>query len=198
MKPSSHRPARLRERLREETARAILAAAEEVFAAEGLGARMERIAAAAGVAVGTLYNHFEDRAALVAALVRSRREALLARVDAALAAARGQGCEAEVRAYLGAVEEHARTHGALLAVLMQGGEGPGASRPPRSLIDELVRRADALVARGAAAGDLREDDAKAFGLALVGLARAVLLRALAGGAPISGALARLFLEGARR
>jgi AcrR family transcriptional regulator len=59
---SHHPPPRLRERLREEAARAILAAAEEVFATDGLQARMERIAEQAGVAVGTLYNHFEDRA----------------------------------------------------------------------------------------------------------------------------------------
>src|SRR5919206_3781985 len=88
---SSHeKPVRLRERLREATRDAILAAAEQAFAADGPRARMESIAERAGIAVGTLYNHFEDRDALWKALGRSRREALLARVDAALAASRGQ------------------------------------------------------------------------------------------------------------
>lgn len=191
--------ARLRERLREETSRTILAAAEDVFASDGLAARMEAIATHAGVAVGTLYNHFEDRKALVAALVRSRREALLSRVDAALAAARGESAAGQLRAYLGAVEEHARAHGPLLSVLMQAGEGPGEARPPKTLIDELVRRIDAVVARGIAAGELRPDGAKVFGLALLGMTRALLVRAVEGGAEPgepTGAILDLFLRGA--
>jgi AcrR family transcriptional regulator len=197
--PSQHPPARLRDRLREETSRAILAAAEDVFASDGLGARMEAIAIHAGVAVGTLYNHFEDRKALVAALVRSRREALLSRVDAALAAARGQPAPAQLRAYLAAVEEHARAHGPLLAVLLQAGEGPGEARPPKTLLADLARRVDAVVARGMEAGELRPDGAKVFGLALVGMTRAILVRALEGGAEpgeATDAILDLFLRGA--
>jgi AcrR family transcriptional regulator len=197
---AQHAP-RLRDRLREETARAILAAAEDVFAADGIGARMEAIAARAGVAVGTLYNHFEDRRALVAALVRSRREALLARVDAALEAAHGEPAAAQLRAYLAAVEEHARAHGGLLTVLIQAGEGPGEARPPKNLHQDLVRRVDAVVARGIAAGELRPDGAKVFGLALVGMTRAVLVRALEGGAApgeATDAILDLFLRGTAR
>lgn len=200
--PTRSPPAgRLRDRLREETSRAILAAAEDVFATGGLSARMESIAAHAGVAVGTLYNHFEDRRALVAALVRSRREALLARLDAALAEVRGEPAARQLRAYLSAVEQHGRAHGPLLAVLMQAGEGPGAARPPKTLLDELVRRADAVVARGIAAGQLRPDRAKVFGLALVGMARALLIRAIEGGSEpgeAADAILELFLAGAGR
>ncbi len=205
MSSSSHQPVhphpRLRDRLREETARAILSAAEEVFAADGLAARMERIAAQAGVAVGTLYNHFEDRRSLVAALVSSRREALLSRLDAALVASRGAPAAEELRAFLGAVEEHARAHGPLLTVLVQAGEGPGAVRPPQTLHDELVRRANAIVARGVASGELRADRSKVFGLALVGMARAVLLRAIERGSEpgeAGDAVVELFLRGASR
>jgi AcrR family transcriptional regulator len=201
MSQASHLHVRLRDRLREETARAILDAAAEAFAAEGLGARMEAIAARAGVAVGTLYNHFEDRKALIAALVRSRREALLGRLDAALAAAQGASVERQLGAYLEAVEEHARANGKLLAVLMQAGEGPGEARPPKTLHDDLVRRVDAIVARGISSGELRPDSAKVFGLALVGMARAVLVRAIEGGAApgqATSAVLDLFLEGARR
>jgi AcrR family transcriptional regulator len=203
LKPTSqpHHPPRLRDRLREETARAILAAAEDVFAADGLGARMESIAARAGVAVGTLYNHFEDRKALIAALVRLRREWLVDRVDGALDAARDAPAAEQLRAFLGAVEEHAREHGPLLGVLMQAGEGPGEARPPRGLHGELVRRVDQIVSRGVAAGELRPDDARVFGLALVGMARAVLVRAIEGGAApgeAARAILDLFLRGAAR
>ncbi len=202
MRPSSHHHApRLRDRLREEAARAILAAAEEVFAADGLQARMERIAEQAGVAVGTLYNHFEDRATLVRSLVRARREALLSRVDGALAEVGEAPVEVRLRAFFSAVEEHARVHGRLLSVLMQAGEGPGQAKPPRSLLEELARRASAIVARGVASGELREDRAGVFAPALVGIARVVLVRVLEGGsAPgeTAAAIVDLFLKGAGR
>src|SRR5512138_2747814 len=91
---------RLRDRLREEYGRAILAAAEEVFAEDGLhAARMERIASRAGVAVGTLYNHFADKEALLAALARSRREGLFARVDASLAGVDGRPIAEQLHAF---------------------------------------------------------------------------------------------------
>lgn len=192
---------RLRERLREETARAILAAAEHELASEGVhAARMERIAARAGVAVGTLYNHFSDREALLGALARLRRDKLLARVDAALAEAKRRPVAAQLRAYVDAVAEHAREHGPLLAVLVQAGEGPARPRPGR-LAEELTARVDGIVRRGIAAGELREDHAGVFALAFVGMVRLVLTRAIEERAPLERALAALpalFLEGARR
>ncbi len=193
--------ARLRDRLREETSRAILEAAEAVFAQDGLsGARMERIASRAGVAVGTLYNHFQDKEALLRSLVHSRREALLERVDAALHGMRGRPVEERLRAFLGAVADHARAHGPLLSVLVQAGEGPARPRPSKTLIADLVARADRIVADGIAARDLRADRAKVFGHALVGMARAVLVRSLEEGASadVTDALVELFLQGARR
>lgn len=77
------KPQRLKERLREVTTATILDAAEEVLLDEGLNAPMEIIAARAGVAVGTLYNHFEDRRALVAALLDRHRMQLREDVHAA-------------------------------------------------------------------------------------------------------------------
>jgi hypothetical protein len=84
---------------------------------------------------------------------------------------------------------------------MQAGEGPGEARPPKTLLDELVRRADAVVARGVAAGQLRPDAAKVFGLALVGMARALVIRAVEGGSEPGEAVEAildLFLAGAGR
>ncbi|MFZ5439830.1 MAG: TetR/AcrR family transcriptional regulator [Myxococcota bacterium] len=86
MNPDSSRgkkPQRLKERLRLATAEAILEAAEQVLLARGLDAPMEQIAESAGVAVGTLYNHFKDRRALVTALLEQHRAKLWADVRAA-------------------------------------------------------------------------------------------------------------------
>ncbi|MGC3998449.1 MAG: TetR/AcrR family transcriptional regulator [Anaeromyxobacter sp.] len=194
-------PTRLRDRLREETYRAILGSAEEIFGEEGMGARMERIAARAGVAVGTLYNHFEDRDALVRALSCSRREALMARLDAALAASAGQPIEARLRALLGALAEHGQAHGRYLTALVQSGEGPARLHPSGSLHDELVRRVQAVLEEGLASGQLTPGDAALRAAALVGMARAVLVRAVQGAGgweALPGAVVDLFLHGVAR
>ncbi|WP_370890243.1 TetR/AcrR family transcriptional regulator [Janibacter sp. GXQ6167] len=52
----------------------ILAAAEEVFAAESPHAPLQRVADTAGVGRGTLYRHFADRTALAAAMYEARLE----------------------------------------------------------------------------------------------------------------------------
>lgn len=78
-----NKPQRLKDRLREVTSAAILQAAEDVLLDQGLAAPMELIAARAGVAVGTLYNHFKDRKALVASLLQKHRTRLLDEVHAA-------------------------------------------------------------------------------------------------------------------
>src|SRR6266545_4775094 len=56
------------------------AAAIEVFRERGLGAPLEAIAARAGVSVGTLYNRFGDRQALIDAVIPALAAAQLRRV----------------------------------------------------------------------------------------------------------------------
>lgn len=201
MDSSNAKPLRLRDRLRDETVRAILDAAEDVLSEQGLGARMEQIAARAGVAVGTLYNHFEDRQALISALACSRRDAFFARLDAALAASKAKPISDQLRAFVRAVAEHAQAHGRYLSMLVQSGEGPARASPAKSLIADLIARADAIVARGVASGELRAEAGEVMGLALVGSIRAANVRVLEGGAtwePLIEPLVDLFLRGARR
>jgi AcrR family transcriptional regulator len=202
MNPDSSpaKPVRLRERLRDETSRAILDAAEEVLSQDGLGARMERIAERAGVAVGTLYNHFQDRKALVEALSCSRKESFFARLDRAAREGEGRPMREQLRALLGAVAEHSQAHGRYLSMLVQAGEGP-AAHPRNSFLLDFQQRADALVARGIASGELRDDAARVFGLALIGMVRVANVRVLEGGATweeLTEPLIDLFLQGARR
>lgn len=69
------------EALSPEKRRQILEGAAFVFARDGYeGASMSRIAAAAGVSKGTLYNHFESKAALFAAYVEQACEQHLCRI----------------------------------------------------------------------------------------------------------------------
>jgi AcrR family transcriptional regulator len=198
---ATDKPVRLRDRLRDEANRAILDAAEEVFSEEGLGARMERIAARAGVAVGTLYNHFQDRQALAAALAATRRAALLARLDGALAESEGKSIREQIRAFVAGVADHAKAHGRYLSILAQTGEGPACSVPGKALVADLTARADLIALRGVASGELRAEGAEFFGLMLVGMIRGANLRALEGGATwdaLSEPLVDLFLRGAAR
>src|SRR5438876_184999 len=110
----------LRERLREETARAIAIAAEEVFAARGIReAHMEQIAQRAGVSVGTVYNHFEDRETLLAALIEARRQELSALLDGALAASAKEPFAAQLREFARTIFEHFEAHRPFLSIMIE-------------------------------------------------------------------------------
>jgi AcrR family transcriptional regulator len=63
---------------------AVLAAARERLAKDGLDGPIEDIARAAGVGVGTVYRHFPSKQALIAALVRDRFGRLAERTAEAL------------------------------------------------------------------------------------------------------------------
>lgn len=60
----------------------ILDVAERHFAEHGVEGSMDAIAKRAGVGAGTLYRHFPNRDALLAALLQARDEELVARRDA--------------------------------------------------------------------------------------------------------------------
>lgn len=173
----------LRERIRETIGAAILTAAEEVFAEDGLhAAHMGEIARRAGVAVGTLYNHFADREAMLAGLLEGRQQELLSLVDERLATLQGAPFEARVRGLLMAILEHAQAHRRFFSIVFQGETGrykgmfPNACGKPMQTMLELLSRAEGLVQQGVAEGRVRADQAERAAPLLIGMVRALCMR----------------------
>ena len=143
----------LRERLREETKGAISEAAEQVFAQKGVReARVEEIAARAGVSVGTVYNYFEDREGLLADLLEVRRKELAGRLDKALADGDQQPFEGQLRRFTQTVFEHFEAHRPFLAIMLEGDHARMSQ--PSPAMRELRSRAETLVRRGVESGSL--------------------------------------------
>jgi AcrR family transcriptional regulator len=186
MKPVAQ-PA-LRQRIRETTAQAILTAAEEVFANKGLhAAHMGEIAALAGVAVGTLYNHFADRDALLAGLLEDRRAEMLARIDEVLRnvaspSTTPTGFRDRLRVFLLAVLTHKQAHRRFFQILMQGEIGryqetfPLACNVPTATMQEVFSRLDKLMRQGVRARALRADIADLAPVLFMGMIRSIMIR----------------------
>ncbi|GMU03084.1 hypothetical protein KH5H1_72050 [Corallococcus caeni] len=190
---------RLRSRMKEATADAILSAAAGVFARDGLhAAKMESIAELAGVSVGTLYNHFTDRAALLDALRVKRRQVMLDRLDKALAPVTERPAREQLRAFVTAVFAHAAEQDAFVRVLMQLPEDP--ARKSR-MMAELTRRLTVILDRGIQAGDIRAEGRAFYPALLMGMVRGALdrLREADAANPPAAAWAeeilRVFLKG---
>jgi len=171
-----------RARHKAEARASILDAAEIVFSREGLAqGRMDRVASEAGVAVGTLYNYFEDRSGLLTSLLASRRRELLERLDAALAAA-DPSFDAQLDAFLDAVLAHAREHRSLLGLVLQEEVAAVMARlsppPGERTWDQLLRRARRVVSLGVSGGVLRRRDADLWPDFFLATVRAVLRRDL--------------------
>jgi AcrR family transcriptional regulator len=173
----------LRARLREETNKAILQAAEQVFGSQGLaGARMEDIAARAGVAVGTLYNHFHDRDALLSDLIASRRRDVAQRLDDELRRSEREDFARQLEGFVGAVLSHFEEHRPFLSILLEGEHARTSplvargARPNAALL-EVYKRVRQLIERGLAAHAL-QGDPDLLPSFLMGLLRSVLAREL--------------------
>lgn len=168
MNPDSRtriRPQRLKERLREVTSDAILGAAQDVVLAEGLNASMEHIATRAGVAVGTLYNHFKDRKALVAALLERHREQLRADVQAAEKA----HLAAPVREQLVAMLTAMNAGWSKIYLVMKQGEQIPDTKKRHELRARFQQFFGGVLERGRKEGILAADPEGAQALALQGL-----------------------------
>jgi len=200
----------LRARLKLATRDAILDAAAAAFASEGAAhVRIEDIAGRAGVAVGTVYNYFTDRAALVNALLETRTQGLVAALDDATPAGAAPAAERfahDLRHFVTVLARYVDANHVLLHVLIeeeqQRGVDSTSARRRRSVLGQLLERAEALMAQGIKVKALRKGDPVVYASLLLGMIRGVGATALTRGtlrvADSAEAIVAVFLNGAAR
>lgn len=179
MNPASSRRTqshKLREQVRALKCETILGAAEEVFAREGIEkARMETIAAKAGMAVGTLYNFFEDRATLVEALVDARSKGLADDLSRTLDANGDRPFAEQVQAYFETSLTHVEEHGRFWVELLRAHgtkRKDGASKSATR--ERLLANAARVIDAGIKQKVLKSECAELYAALLVGTVRSVL------------------------
>jgi len=167
---------------------AILDAAEEIIAERGLHqAAMSEIAARAGVAVGTVYNHFADRDAMVRALFRVRRGVISPEIVRLAEGRRGAAFEYRLRGLvldvLHLLERHRRfCKVALEAEQITNEPSGGSNRPVMSALHTAMAE---ILAAGAEEGAVRAGDVDRLVRLLLGAMRGLLRYRLETGGPFT-------------
>ena len=193
----------LRQKLREATGLAILDAAEQIAAEQGVpNASLQAIAERAGVAVGTIYNYFPDKQELFAALFKRRRDELSAAIDETAKKHGKEPFAAQLEAFVNSVFTHFDRHRAYLRIALDSqpvvNEERGKKQPA---MQQLQERAERIVRLGVREKRLRDVEVELMATVLVSIVRAVLLMRAHRDEPFAPETARivsLFLEGAAK
>ncbi len=203
--------ARLRDDFRSFARAAILSAAEEVLAHEGLhAARIEEIAQRARVAVGTIYNLVGDREALVREILLARHAEIVAMLAATLKTHKDRPFRDQVHGFLLSVFTYFGQHWQFFRLVMESeraapaagsgklGQAKRASHDMHLEIRKLYRE---LVQRGIKQGTLRANGSELYPAMLSGMLREVIFQdlesqTLASPEGRADELTRMFLEGA--
>ncbi|MDP2316823.1 MAG: TetR/AcrR family transcriptional regulator [Pseudomonadota bacterium] len=207
--PDGGKP-KLRQRFREQAREELLEAALRVFQRDGVKeARIDAIAAEAGVSVGTVYNLFGDRDGLVRAVVERSRAQVFDRVRAHLGSTLDRPFEERLRTMVQILIGQMREHWSALRVLSQtegpGGcpGGPATGHPPPNVVREIHGLIGGLVRQGVESGELGPIDVHVATSALMGSIRTTIDVDLLFGldAPSEDraeTIVQLFLRGAAR
>ena len=210
MDSSSEAKVKLRDQFRSATRDALLDAAAAAFERNGpANVRMEDVAAAAGVAVGTVYNYFSDRAELVRAVMESRTRGLLADLDAVLRDDGGKGADEfprQLTRFVEAIGQHLDANRVLLTAMIdeqheRGIDAKAMSRRQTKL-SQILERAEALMASGIRARTLAKNDPAIYAALLIGMIRGLALSTLSKRGDLMAGhvdeVVNLFLKGAAR
>jgi AcrR family transcriptional regulator len=152
----------------EETVAAILEGAAQILEAGGLACfTTNAVAARAGVSIGTLYQYFADKQAILRAIAERELKATLARVAIAMgkggAAAPEERVRAIVRAMIGAFRGRQRARKAVVQAMFSEGGGAALQGPIAAFITTH------------ALGSLSEQQTFVLSRALMGAIRAAVL-----------------------
>jgi AcrR family transcriptional regulator len=184
---------------------AILDAAEDVGATQGIAAAsLQAIALRAGVAVGTLYNYFEDRQELVDGMFARRRAELFDAIEGAARAHDGAPFVQQLDAFLRTVFEFFDQRRAFLRLALEAAE----ARPPlvrgkdgkrRPAMQQLEAHAERIVQVGIGEGRVRAGAPRLYAAVLASVMRGVLVDRSQSDGELKDAaevVAELFLKGA--
>lgn len=190
----------LRNQLRESVSVAILEAAEDLIAAKGLqAAPLAQIAKRAGVAVGTIYNYFDDRDALIRALFEMRRATLRPQLKAAVDKHPDLAFEPRLRAFLRDVFQVFEAHRKFLKVLF---EAEHLKKSPATTPQDLAIAIAKLVEAGVAEKVIDDSLAEMLPIVIGGGLRAILVRRIEENRKLADedadALVAIVLDGARK
>ena len=186
---------------------AILDAAEVVFAERGFhGARIQDIAKRARIAVGTVYNHFEDKDAVLTALLEQRAEEMVSQLRPRADDARSFALR--LRARVARVLTYVEHHRAFFAIANEHGLFAGTAAPGARATRKRLRRVErfrvafrALLDEGIASGDLEPLKGDTLVRFFGGTIRAFVLSSIEGSADVDASASMvvdLFLHGAAR
>jgi AcrR family transcriptional regulator len=196
--PRAELRSQMRRTVRETVRLAILDAAEELIARHGLhDAALVQIARRAGVAVGTLYNYFTDRDALIRALFETRRATFRPRLLAAIDAGRDLAFEPRLRRFVRDLLEAFESHRSFLKLAIENEHlKPSASTAPQDI---------AIGVRDILAAGVREGAIPAhsdlLALAITGTIKAVVVQRIQAGSELvrdADAIVDFVLDGARK
>jgi AcrR family transcriptional regulator len=197
----------LRERLRESTWAAILDAAEDVAASEGLpSASLQAVARRAGVAVGTIYNYFHDRQELFAALFARRREELFDYIESEAKRHAGGSFDEQLTAFVRAVFTHFDARRTFLRIALEAEQMrpavvKGNDGKRRPAIHQLQMHAERILRVGAREKRVKEDRSNVHAMVLVSILKGVLIMRVDSEAPLAAEtenVVSLFLHGVAR
>ncbi|HWL85701.1 MAG TPA: helix-turn-helix domain-containing protein [Polyangiaceae bacterium] len=160
---------------------AILDATEEVMSEAGVDAfSLNAVAARAGIAVGTIYNHFRDRDELIRQLFVTRRAQMFAEVDSVLKETQKLPFRDKLTAFLRVVFQHFDVRHDFLLIVLQTEHlrlqcFDRIDPVERSAMLRIQQQAADIVKAGLKEKVLRTEAADLYPALLMGVVRAILL-----------------------